>query len=173
MPSSRIINPELVGVWSANARFGLGAQADEIVVFKPDGTGWLEVLNGFPCSADFFEWTLTSPGWVALAGTKSLTLDVKTDKLIDSQDLMEVKHLPYQVQEEHTPSGKVMQVLRIELLNFGKGAFGFLEINPESYTEPRNHRGSRVHKRQNKALNLTSSSFARFSLFRRRARLDR
>jgi hypothetical protein len=96
-----------------------------MLAFKTDGTGWLEMWNFCLCSVDFFEWTLTSPGWVVLASTKSMKLDVKANRLVDSQDTMEVKHLPYQVQEEDTPSGTRMKVLRIQLLDCGEGAFGF------------------------------------------------
>jgi hypothetical protein len=119
------MNSELIGIWSADARFGPGAQSDEMLVFKPDGTGWIEVWNFCLCELEFFEWTLTSLGWVAVVATKRMEIDVGTDQLVDSQASMEVKHLPYQVQEEDTPSGARMKVLRIELLGLGEEAFGF------------------------------------------------
>ncbi len=119
-------------MWSADARFGPGAQADEILVFKPDGTGWVEIWNFSLCSVDFFEWTFTSPDWLVVTGTKSMESDFNTNQLVDSEDIMEVKHLAYQVQEEDTPSGTRMKVLRIELLGFGEGAFGLVDEDLES-----------------------------------------
>jgi hypothetical protein len=119
------MNTELIGIWSADARFGPGAQSDEMLVFKPDGTGWIEVWNFCLCELEFFEWTLTSSGWMAVVGTRRMEIDVKTDQLVESQTTMDVKHLPCRIQEEDTPSGIRMKVLRIELLGFGEGAFGF------------------------------------------------
>lgn len=118
------MHSELIGVWSVDARFGPGAQADEMLAFRPDGTGWLEIWNFALCSVDFFEWTPTSPGWVIVTGTRSLKLDVKTNRLIDSPDRLEVMHLPYQVQEEETPSRQRMKVLRLQLLGINDGAYG-------------------------------------------------
>lgn len=115
----------LIGVWSADARFGPGAQSDEILVFKPDGTGWLEIWNFYLCSVDFFEWTIASPGRITINGIKSLELDENTNELIDSANRIETKHVPYQIQQEDTPSGKTMKVLRIKIVNLGDGAFGF------------------------------------------------
>jgi hypothetical protein len=127
---------ELEGVWSADACYGLGAQSDEIVVLRGDGTGWIEVWNFVLCSVDFFEWTPTSPGWIVFAGTRSLELDVKTQRLVDSGSKLEVSHEPYSIQEEETPSGTRMKVLRLDLLGFGEGAFGLTSEDAESRAEP-------------------------------------
>lgn len=123
---------ELEGVWSIDARFGLGAQSDEILVFKPDGTGWLEEWNFYLCSVDFFEWTPTSPGWVALSGVKRMVLDVKTNRLVDSGDVLEVTHLPYQINEELTPSRLRMKVLHMQFPGSEEESFGFVNKDIKS-----------------------------------------
>jgi len=55
---------DLIGIWSADARYGPGAQSDEMMLFKPDGTGRMEFWNWQLCSADFFQWHVVSPGVV-------------------------------------------------------------------------------------------------------------
>jgi hypothetical protein len=63
---------DLIGIWSADARYGPGAQSDEILIFKPDGTGRMEFWNWQLCSADFFRWQVVSPGLVDLVGFRCL-----------------------------------------------------------------------------------------------------
>src|SRR6185437_10258401 len=63
---------DLIGIWSADARYGPGAQSDEMLIFKPDGTGRMEFWNWQLCSADFFRWQVVSPGLVDLVGFRCL-----------------------------------------------------------------------------------------------------
>lgn len=106
---------ELIGLWSADARYGPGAQSDEMLVFKPDGTGRMEFWNWQLCSADFFRWHVVSPGVVDLVGFRCLELPEVGDEPVEAEAAFHYVSVPFSVAEEDTPSGKRMPVLRIGL----------------------------------------------------------
>lgn len=135
-----IANSGLVGVWSADARYDSGGQCNEILSFRANGIGWMELCN-FNCwTATYFEWTPTSPGWVAISGVKNVKPhEHDKRKIVESAASLNLLHLPFSVREEETPSGKTMKVLRIEVLNSGENAFGYINSAAPSAAETRGY----------------------------------
>ncbi len=130
------MHDSLIGTWSVDHRYGLGAQSDELLIFSPDGTGRLEILNFGLCSADFFHWEVTGPGRIVLNGFRRLGPELDAnDKLIEaSSDFIKAIDLPFTVQEERTPSGKTMPVLTI---NLGiSNQYGLFRDFPTQWQEP-------------------------------------
>jgi hypothetical protein len=127
---------DLIGIWSADARYGPGAQSDEMLIFKPDGTGRMEFWNWQLCSADFFRWQVVSPGLVDLVGFRSLKLpDVGNDPVETKTTFHHVGVL-FSVVEEDTPSDKRMPVLRIGLPRPYPHELGFLCRDLAGWEEP-------------------------------------
>lgn len=108
---------EIVGVWSAEALYGLGGESDEILVINRDGSGWLEVIDydGHEWSADFFEWGPTEPGWFYFAWTKRIEPHKQTRALIESASVLDTVHASAEVREEAAPSGRTMKILYLPL----------------------------------------------------------
>ena len=63
-----MIEDDLVGVWSADAMYGPGAQSDDVLVFKDDGAGFLEFRNPVTSFAELFRWSVGQAGTLRLRG---------------------------------------------------------------------------------------------------------
>lgn len=128
---------DLIGIWSADARYGPGAQSDEMMLFKPDGTGRMEFWNWQLCSADFFQWHVVSPGVVDLIGLKCVKLPEVGDDPTEVDSTFRHLGVPFSVAEEDTPSGKRMRVLRIGLARPYPSELGFERSDFAGWEEPR------------------------------------
>jgi hypothetical protein len=103
---------DLVGLWSADVMYGPGAQADEVLVFKPDGTGWLEVANPVTTSAELFGWAVEAPNRLRLEGSRSLYLtDDNPCRMVEHPSRLNAA-FGIQVRVEDTKAGRAMRVLR-------------------------------------------------------------
>ncbi len=127
---------ELVGLWSADHMYGPGAESDEVLIFKPDGTGRFEFVNWSLCSADLFHWQVLAPNQIALHGFKRLELGPNGLEVIEVESEFRFDRIPYQIQEEKTPSGKKMRVLRLKLFEGVSDHYGFVREDLTGLQEP-------------------------------------
>lgn len=134
--SKRIVNTEIVGVWSVEALYSMGGQSDEILVLNQNRTGWLEVINYHQWSADFFEWTPSSSGWFFFDWIKHIEPHKYTRKIIESSSVFQVVHTSAHVKEEDAPSGIKTKILHIQLLDNGYEAYGLVSSDPKTRIEP-------------------------------------
>ncbi len=65
---SMLTNKEIVGQWSVDILYGPGAQEDTIIVFLPNGTGWIEFSHYYLCELETFYWELNSDGTISIQG---------------------------------------------------------------------------------------------------------
>jgi hypothetical protein len=128
---------DLIGIWSADARYSPGAQSDEILLFREDGTGRMEFWNWQLCSADFFRWRVVSPGIVDLIGFRCLELPEEGDEPVEAECTFHHVMVPFSVAEEVTPSGKRMPVLRIGLARPYPSELGLRQRDFSGWEEPR------------------------------------
>jgi hypothetical protein len=110
--SAVVTAEELIGLWSADVMYGPGAQSDEVLVFKPDGTGFMEFINPMTTSADLFQWAVEAPGHLRLRGYKSLHLSEGQPLRVEEYPSQLDGVFTIQVQVEDTKVGRPMRVLR-------------------------------------------------------------
>lgn len=128
---------ELVGIWSVDHMYGPGAQSDELLVFKQDGTGRLDFINFVLCTAYEFSWTVTSPNHLTLVGTKTHQISEDGKTVEESEDTLNLRDFPFQIATEETPSGNAMRVLRIKMMGGLSDHFGFVREDIKGFEKPR------------------------------------
>ena len=119
--------------------YGPGAQSDEVLVFKSDGTGRLDVINFVLGTAYEFRWIVDSPNRLTLVGTKTLEIGDDGKTVAESEDKLNLNDAPYRIASEDTPSGNTMRVLRVELMEYASDHFGFVREDISGFEEPRFH----------------------------------
>lgn len=129
---------DLVGVWSANALFASPTQEEELVVFRSDGTGWIEWMSFGAHRIEFFLWMPTSPGWYVLTSQDQFERDTHNLKRYihserDHKDHW--AHLPIRVQEAQTPQGLLPQ-LEMDLPDWKAGLYGLIQEDADSWPRP-------------------------------------
>lgn len=129
------IPENLIGVWSADARYGPGAQSDEILLFLTDGTGRMEFWNWQLCSADFFRWEIVQDGFLNLVGYRCLELG-EEDSVVETVSDFRFLNVPFGIAEEDTPSEKRMLVLRVDLPRPYPCELGLLSRDVSGWEEP-------------------------------------
>lgn len=92
--------------------YGPGAQSDEVLVFKPDGTGFMEVINPVTTSADLFQWAVEASGHLSLKGYKSLYVSDDKPPRVEEHASNLNGVFTVRVQLEDTKAGRKMRVLR-------------------------------------------------------------
>ena len=122
-------------MWSVEVLFQMGSQSDEILVFNQDGTGWIERINYQEWSADFFEWTPTSPSWIVFAFTKHIETHKYTRKVIELPP-SKTEHTSANIKVERTPAGKEQKVLHIQIFDGGHEVYGLVNGDPKTRMEP-------------------------------------
>jgi hypothetical protein len=133
-----MLDGDLIGLWSADARYGPGAQSDDWLIFKPDGTGRYEFSNWTLCSADLFRWDIPKPGVVRISTDRRLQLSDDCRSVEEVASPFGEQEVEYRIAEEDTPSGKRMRVLRLALNGAMTNCYGFgrRELD-ESLDQPR------------------------------------
>ena len=128
---------DLIGVWSADALFAPGSQEDEILVFRSDGTGWIEWLNFAAHEVEFFHWEPTSSGWYLLSRQGRFERDPHNLKrYIEKEPNREYEHLPIGVQQVPAPFGGLIWQLEMEFSDWNAGLYGLTIDDPDSYPRP-------------------------------------
>lgn len=130
------MSAELIGLWSANHMYGPGAESDEMLIFKPDGTGRFEFVNWSLCSADLFSWTVSASNRITLHGFKRLELGQNGLEVIEVEPDFQFDGIPYRIREEKTPSGKKIRVLRLKLFEGISDHYGFVKKDLAGQEEP-------------------------------------
>ncbi len=126
----------LIGWWSADHRYAPGAASDDSLIFKPDGTGRYEFLNWRLESAILFRWETPSAGVLRIVGEKCLRLSDNLQSVEEGPSDLHYPELPYTIEEEDTPSGKRMLVLRLPLKLLIPDCFGFVRKDLSKIEEP-------------------------------------
>jgi hypothetical protein len=132
-----MLGDDLIGIWSADQMYGPGAQSDEVVIFKPDGTGRFEFLNWTLCSADLFRWEVLSPGLLNMVGYRCLELNEDASQVVEASSTFQHFSIAYRIADEDTPSSKRMRVLRWQLPRPYPSHLGFVRRDLAGYEEPR------------------------------------
>src|SRR5262245_10639722 len=132
-----MLDDELIGLWSADARYGPGAQSDDWLIFMPDGTGRYESINWRLCSAELFRWKIPRPGVIRVLGERSLQLSDDARSVVEKPSALGEQELHYLIAEEDTPAGKRMRVLRLPLQHAMADCYGLARRALSGLEEPR------------------------------------
>jgi hypothetical protein len=103
---------ELIGYWSADVMYGPGGQSDDDLVFRPDGTGFMEFSNPCTTFAELFRWSVESPGRLEIRGFKTRYVGEDEPTRVEERDSALDVTVGFQVQVESTKAGRSMRVLR-------------------------------------------------------------
>jgi hypothetical protein len=127
---------ELVGLWSHGALYGPGAQSDDWLIFKPDGTGRYEFLNWMLCSAELFHWETPRPGVLRFIGDRHLQIAADLRSVEEEPSLLGTREVAYTITEEDTPARGRIRVLRLPLEMPMLDRFGFARADLTGLDEP-------------------------------------
>ena len=132
-----MLEPELFGVWSDDFRYGMQGPSDDVLIFKPDGTGRYEFSNWVLCSADFFRWSIIQPNTLQITGIKCLQVTEEPTIVAEEPSRIGVIETQYQIKIEETPSGKMMRVLQLDMVPALRHThFGFAVAYSADWDEP-------------------------------------
>lgn len=97
---------DVIGKWSVDIMYESGTQEDIIVLFLPNGTGYIAFYHYILCELETFHWRLEHDGKMSIIG----------DKYNESDDIFEksplnLNSISVDVKKELTPSGKCMDVI--------------------------------------------------------------
>lgn len=123
----------LIGLWSADARYGPGAQSDDLVWFEPDGRGRIDFVNFVLCTVTFFDWSEISPGLLGVTMTRTLQW---SDGVEEELHPTRVEEYPFSIGEELCPNSQMLEVLRIDLAAHAEGAFARAHHRPDDFDSP-------------------------------------
>jgi hypothetical protein len=127
---------ELTGLWSHDVLYSPGAQSDDWLIFKPDGTGRYEFLNWMLCSAEVFRWEAPRPGILRFIGGHHLQISADFRSVDAEPSLLGTREVPYTIAEEDTPVYGRIRVLRLSLERPMSDRFGFLRADLAGLEEP-------------------------------------
>ena len=106
----------LIGLWSGDTLDAPGGISDELLVFKRDGTGYQEYVNGMTCYAWTFRWSVRADGRLRVEGLEDLRLGDDCRSVVRSPSAL-VEEVSFAVTEEDVPRGgrsRPLRVLRLE-----------------------------------------------------------
>jgi hypothetical protein len=136
--ASEVYTPEdLLGIWSADAMYGPGGMSGQVLVFKPDGTGFLDESNGgAPIFAELFNWTVDHSNRLHIKAFQYFSLDVGDTIVVAPSDLDVWE--PIHIAIEGTEAGTPMRVLRFEGRPWDgvSSRFGFVRTTTDGYDVP-------------------------------------
>ena len=131
LPPVNDLTKSLVGVWSHDALFSPGAAADEVLVFRSDGTGVAEVYNWTLCSYDTFAWQVESDGTltiIVLHSFESATISTPSD--------LRVTRATFRIASEQTPVFGVIDVLHLPIAHWLPDRYGRTKADVATYPFP-------------------------------------
>jgi hypothetical protein len=106
----------LIGLWSGDTLDAPGGISDELLVFKPDGSGYQEYVNGMTCYAWTFRWSVRPDGRLRVEGLENLHLADDCRSVVRSPSAL-VEEVAFAVTEEDVPRwgrSRLLRVLRLE-----------------------------------------------------------
>jgi hypothetical protein len=106
----------LIGLWSGDTLDAPGGFSDELLVFKPDGTGYQEYVNVMTCYAWTFRWSVRADGRLCVEGLEDLRLGDDCRSVVRCPSAL-VEEVAFAVTEEDVPRGgkiRTLRVLRLE-----------------------------------------------------------
>lgn len=106
----------LVGLWSADRRYGPGAMASEDLVFLTDHRGFWRYSNAGGAYIEAFLWSMNADGSLALSGTKSFEVEYLKDgeSVTEEPGHIHFEGLKYRIVREDTPRGETLEVLTLD-----------------------------------------------------------
>lgn len=116
--------------------YGPGAQSDEVLIFKSDGTGRLDFINFVLCTSYAFMWDIGSTNHLNLVGTKTLQIGDDGETIAESDHKLSLSKAQFRIALEDTPSGTTMRVFRIKLMDGMSDHFGFVRSDISGFEEP-------------------------------------
>jgi hypothetical protein len=119
---------ELIGVWSTGAGY-YDTMSDEVLTFKPDGTGRAESLVVSDSAGHDFRWQILAPGIVDLIGFRRRHLNGgQHETVVEADSGFQFTGVPFSVDEKERPhgTGQWMWVLQIGLPSPWPSTFGLL-----------------------------------------------
>jgi hypothetical protein len=132
---------ELIGLWSVDVQYGPGAQEDELLAFRPDGTGWYAFERHVLCELETFRWTF-SEGLLMLTplSTRTVQAEGKRSPIASSGALLPSTCLVLSIKPETTWDGRSLEVLRFGRPLPGETHYGLLtrdvaRLDPPAFTE--------------------------------------
>jgi hypothetical protein len=131
------VKTDLTGVWSADALFAPGSQEDEFLVFRSDGTGWVEWMNFGAHEIEFFQWDYTSGGWVIFTSEKRFARDPHNLKrYLEVEPSFEWDHVRFDISAVETPCHGLIPQLELELVGARAGLYGLTRDDADSRSRP-------------------------------------
>jgi hypothetical protein len=123
---------KIIGMWSIDIMYGPGAQEDTMIVFLPNGTGWIEISHYILCELETFYWKCESNGKISILGDVSFeSNDVWEKSQINFENIM------YEIKNEMTPSGRTMEVVSFSTpLWLSESRFGLVTREIENVELP-------------------------------------
>jgi len=140
------LKERIPGLWSLDCLYSPGAMEDVLVVFLPDGEGWLSFVH--PCQniLEKFKWVIDDRGLLQIKGTTSTMFydvdegdELSHDSFFDEASGMEFYDLNVDINKEITPRGEN------EVITFSKPLWDtenrfalvhrdYVRIKPPSFT---------------------------------------
>jgi hypothetical protein len=129
--------PKLIGLWSVDSMYGPGGQADEVLFLFSDGTGRVDVDNPATVNALTFRWTLEDATRMRIVGERYFGVEDNPTRVVAAEWKCE-KVLTFSIQDEETPSGRRMRVLRFEqpIEEWLPKEFGFCREDINEFRSP-------------------------------------
>jgi hypothetical protein len=127
---------ELVGVWSPHLLYDPGAQADDLLLFMPDGTGRYEFINWILCSADEFEWDAIGPCQIRIVGKRRLELSDDCKSLLENAPSFGALDVSYVISEEKTRTNGRIRSLQLSEAWPLQRRYGFARPDFKGLEEP-------------------------------------
>jgi hypothetical protein len=127
---------ELIGLWSNDALYGMGAQSDDLLIFKLDGTGRYEIWNWMLCSAELFCWETPRTGVLRFVGEQHHQISADLRSVEVEPSLLGTREVRYTIVEEDTPRHGRIRVLRLPFEMPMPDRFGFSRADLKGLEEP-------------------------------------
>lgn len=105
----------LMGLWSADRRYGPGSMSSEILVFLADHRGFWRYANPGSAYAEAFLWSLNEDGSLSISGTTSFEVEYVDDgeRITQEPGHLRFERLKCRIEREATPRGEMLDVLTI------------------------------------------------------------
>jgi hypothetical protein len=104
---------DLLGVWRPDTMYAPGAQLYDVLVFKEDGTGFLDFCN--PDTAyvnEQFQWTVSAPGQLQLRGLRIQRFNADRTGIVEMPSTLSAV-VSFSIRVEPTSAGRSTHVLRM------------------------------------------------------------